>query len=306
MNKVFRNFYRSFYHRTGGFIPTAPLALNLFPGDFFQIKKGEILPLGNIFRNEIIDRDSAEIVNGIHLNPSHWDFSDGVRNAFYGRNAGQNALSSQFEFNRQVLAFDQAGSFLFKGNEPQSLRIDNWGELEQQLLVRLTTILFSFRELYLVTESAATSNWTLAVSGSDKGELELASDSESAGLQSIFGHTSSKTIQSKDIEYYHREVGRKPSFFRAKRLVVIPEKLEAVSSRLSDQQQNHSQWASAFFKSDFESDQALVPQLQNQSSANVLDFLKSGELNPDTALLYFRWADANLEDIEKLFVDCGN
>ena len=34
--------------------------------------------------------------------------------------------------------------------------------------------------------------------------------------------------------------------------------------------------------------------------------LQANELNPNTALLYFKWADANLDDIEKLFLVYGS
>ena len=40
--------------------------------------------------------------------------------------------------------------------------------------------------------------------------------------------------------------------------------------------------------------------------ASILDMLQANELNPNTALLYFRWSDANLDDIEKLFTAYGN
>jgi hypothetical protein len=37
-----------------------------------------------------------------------------------------------------------------------------------------------------------------------------------------------------------------------------------------------------------------------------LDMLQCNELNPNTALLYFKWVDANLDDVEKLFGAYGN
>jgi hypothetical protein len=45
--------------------------------------------------------------------------------------------------------------------------------------------------------------------------------------------------------------------------------------------------------------------MQN-AQACFLDMLQSNELNPNTALSYFKWADANLDDIEKLFGSYGN
>lgn len=301
MESAYKNFYRSFYLRTGGFIPAKPLNLNFFPGDFFQVKNGEMVQLGNIFRNAVIERDNVTFGNGIKLNPSSWDFSDGVAKPYSGRGSGQGAIEGEFEFSKQVLSFAQRGSFLFKGSNPESVKILNWPEIEQALIIRLTQTLYSFRELYVVTECATTSDWTLAIAGSKRAELEIATDSENFGLLEIFGHHSSKTIQSKDMEFYQREDKRKPAFFRAKKLVVQPEKLEVFISQLIEERLYRNEWAGDFFDYHFEYDTVYTPQFGGSEHAAVLDMLQANELNPNTALRYFRWVDANTDDIEKLF-----
>lgn len=305
MESVFKNFYRNFYLRTGGFIPAKPINLSMFPGDFFQIRNGDILQLGNIFRNNIIDPENVNFGYGSKLNPAAWNFSDGIAKPYSGRGAGIAPIEGQFEFSKQVLSFSNRGSFLFKGSNPESVKILNWNELEQQLIIKLTQTLYSFRELYIVTESATTTDWTLAISGSDKGELEIATDTENFGLLDIFGHQSSKTIQSKDIEFYHREPKRKPSFFKAKKLVVQEEKMEVFISELLQQQLFQNEWATGFFEYEFQCDPVYMPQLRTNEQAGVLDMLQANELNPNTALSYFRWVDANTDDIEKLFLAYG-
>ncbi len=68
-----------------------------------------------------------------------------------------------------------------------------------------------------------------------------------------------------------------------------------------------SEWADRFFGSNFHSETNHNSQMIFQNAqGHFLDMLQSGELNPNTALLYFKWADANLDDIEKLFADYGN
>jgi len=305
MESVYRNFYRNFYQRTGGFIPGKPINLSVFPGDFFQIKNGEILQLGNIFRNNIVEPENVNFGYGSKLNPASWDFSDGVSKPYSGRGVGSGPIEGEFEYSKQVLAFSKKGSFLFRGLNPESVKILNWIELEQQLIIKLTQTLFSFRELYVVTESATTSEWTLAISGSEKGELEIATDKENFGLLDIFGHHSSKTIQSKDIDYYHREAKRKPTFFKAKKLVVQEDKAEYFISELLQQRLNQNEWAAEFFEYDFQCDPVYMPQIRSNEQAGILDMLQANELNPNTALDYFRWIDANMDDIEKLFTDNG-
>jgi len=307
MDTVFKNFYRNLYNRTNGFIPTKPLNQNIYPGDFFQIKNGELIILGNIFRNNIVHVDDVVFNNAIKLNSASWNFSDGATKPYSGRGNGQNPLDGDFEYSKQLLAFDRFGSFFFKGNHPESVKIANWSDLKQQLIIKLTQTLFSFRELYVVTESATLSDWTLAIASSEKAELEIATESENFGLIDIFGDESAKTIQARDIEYYHREEQRKPSFFKAKKLVIQQERIEVFISQLITERRAIPSWVANFYEYDFHHDE-LSYAMPNSANAEacVLDMLQANQLNPNTALQYFTWADANLDDIEKLFSVHGN
>lgn len=305
MENAFRNFYRNFYMRSGGYIPSKPLNLAVYPGDFFQVRNGEMVVLGNIFRNGVVDPADAEFGYGIKLNPVGWTFSDGVTKPYSGRGSGHGPIAGDFEFSKQVIAFNARGSFFFKGNHPEVVKIMNWNELQQELIIRLTQTIYSFREVYVVTDTVNCSDWTLAISGSDKGELEIATDSENFGLVDIFGHHSAKTVQSKDIEYYHREAHRKPLFFKAKKLAVQDERLDVFVSDLINQMQNRNEWASGFYKYEFFYDAAFSSHLPGPSQTSVLDMMSGNQLNPNTALLYFKWADANLDDIEKMFLSYG-
>jgi hypothetical protein len=291
--------------RTGGFIPTKPLNQNIYPGDFFQIKNGEMFVLGNIFRKAVVNPEMVEFGYGIKQNPAGWNFSDGATKPYLGRGTGQGALEGEFDFSKQIIAFAQKGSFLFKCNEPESVKIINWSELQQQLIIKLTQTIYSFRELYLVTETIVPSDWTLAIASSDEGELEIASDSENIALVDIFGHHSTKTIQSKDIEYYHRETRKKPVFFKAKKLAVQEEKLEVFISKLITDRLSSSEWINDFFDCDFHQDPFSTPGNEN-AQTSILDMLQANELNPNSALLYFKWVDTSLDDIEKLFLTYGN
>ena len=301
MESVYKNFYKNFYLHTGGYIPTAPLNQNIFPGDFFQIRNGEMIILGNIFRNGIVDKTDTKMEYGIKLNPVNWNFSDGISKPYSGRGSGHGPNGDTFEFSKQVLAFARAGSFIFSANDPETIKIINWADIQQQLIIKMTQTYYSFRELYIVTEVASAADWTLAVAGAEKAELEIATDGENFGLTDIFGHHSTKTIQSKDIEYYHRESKRRPAFLRAKKLVVQEEKQEAFISGLMSQRINAAEWAGDFFDHAFPYESQYAPHISANARLSALDMLLANELNPNTALLYFRWANANMDDIEKLF-----
>lgn len=307
MNSIYKKFYRQFYLKTAGFIPTKPLNQSLFPGDYFQIKNGEIIVLGNLYRNTIIAPEEADLSAAKLLNASNWNFSEGISKPYSGRGHGHGAIEGQFEFSKQILSFAHEGNFIFKAEEPQSVKINNWNDIQQQLIIKLTQTLFSFREIYIVTESATAANTTLAIAGEKNAELELASETENFGLVDIFGHEGTKTIQSKDIEYYHRETKRKPAYFKAKKLVVQEEKLAYFISDFIEKTTNSSEWTDTFYDSNFHNDADYTSQMIMQHAQGYfLDMLQANELNPNTALLYFKWADANLDDVEKLFANYGN
>jgi len=302
MNPIYKNFYRQFYLKTGGFIPTSPLNKNLFPGDYFQIKNGEIVLLGNIYRNSIISPEDTKFSTVISLNTSSWNFSDGISKPYSSRGSGQNPIEGQFEFSKQVLAFANKGSFIFRSEEPQCIKISNWKEIQQQLIINMTNSQFSFRELYIVTESATATSTTLAIAGESGAELELVTDDENFGLVDIFGHASTRTIQCKDIEYYHRETKNKPSYFKAKKLAVHEEMLTSFVINFIDKVHTADEWEIPLFGSTFHNEIDYSRQILRQhAQGHFLDTLRSIELNPNTAPLYFTWSDANLDDVEKLY-----
>ena len=302
MENVYRNFYRNLYIRTGGYIAAKPLNSSMYPGDFFQIKNGEIIVLGNIFHDGVTD--PAEVTIDYHdkLNPVNWSFNDGVSKPYSGRGSGQDISDGNFEYSKQILAFAKRGSFIFKGTEPEAAKIVNWMDIQQQLIIKLTQTLYSFRELYVVTESASTASWSLAIAAEEEAELEIASETENFGLTDIFGHQATKSIQSRNLEYYHRETHRKSSFFKAKKLVINDEKIDYYISGFIKRRYEYQEWAKSFYKIE------IMNNVYNhytpaRTEVNPLDMLSGNELNPNTALLYFRWADANLDDVERLFLN---
>jgi hypothetical protein len=305
MEKVFQNYYQSCYNRTG-FVPTIPLGHYVHPGDFFQINNGEITLLGNIYMNKLVSPENCDISSANLLHAANWSFHQGVTKPYSGRGVGENLIDGQFEYSRQVLAFDGYGSFFFKGTNPESVRINNWNIIADELIIKLTQTNFSFRDVYVVTETAVTSNWTLAICGSEEGELEIATNTENHGLVDLFGHETSRTVQSKEIEYYHREVKRKPHFFKAKKLKVKNDKLDHFISDLINRRKGVYEWASEFYDYNFEYDMVnYSPQVSNNVQGSLLDMLQANELNPNTALLYFKWADFDMDDISRLFNSNG-
>ena len=302
MNQLYKKYFSGLFNKSGGFIPTQPINQTIYPGDFFQIRNGEMIVLGNIYQDSMINPADVSIEYGLKLNPVNWSFHDGVTMPFTGKGAGNNPLEGDFEFSKQLMSFESSGSFMFKGNNPESTKISNWNEIKDKLIIALTQGKYSFREVYIATECATNSEWTLAVAASSKAELEIASVDESIGLVNIFGDSSAKTIQSKDLEYYQHEIKRIPSFFKAKKLVVNDDKFEVFLNDHLNERINHDKWASDFYDSDFYHNPAIyAPTFNGNLKDCLLDMLPPKQLNPSTAMSYFRWIDANLDDIERLF-----
>jgi hypothetical protein len=306
MDSLYFQFFHDLYRKTAGFITAAPLGQAVYPGDFFQIRNQELVVLGNIYMNRVISAEQCSIGAAKKLNEHAWKLDSGISKPYAGRGRGEDVFEGQFEYSRQLLAFEKRGSYIFRTEAPESVGIANWPSICDELIIKLTQTNFSFREVYVVTECATAAFWTLAIAGAEQAELEIATDHENFGLQDIFGHASSKTIQSKDLESYHRHNQRVPNFFKAKRLAVKGDKLQLLLSDLENQRLGIGDWARDFFDYPFAYHQAgAAPFVSDNLTPNSLEVLRAGDMNPNTALSYFQWTDTSLDDVNRLFKENG-
>lgn len=306
MLSFYKDFFKKFYQATGGFIPVRPLEESIYPGDFFQIVNGEMVLLGNIYRNRLIDEDHTQFTFGVKLSPVTWNFAEGVTKPYAVRSKGDAPIRGEFEFSRQILSFGAAGSHIFNCIDPETVSIANWAELEKQLIVKLTHTYFSFREVYVVTESASAASWSLAISGAEKGELEIAATEDNDSLIDLFGQKSSKTILARDIAYNQHDHSGSPCFFKAKKLVPRYNKQEAFVSELIREKNLKHRWALQFYNYErYAQAAASRVHVPAHAHASLLDMMQKNDLNANNALDYFTWADASTDDIEKLFANYG-
>lgn len=293
MKNLYRTFYKDFYLKTGGFVPFSPLVNNVYPGDFFQIRNHQLIPLGNIYLNNLISPENCVISEPILLNEPDWNIDAGV----------SNSLSNEVDFIKNTIRFKEAGNFIFKAKSPETIKVTNWKSIQDELIIKLTQTQFSFRELFIVTESVTTASWALAMASDTEAELTLAKEGEKTdGENNLFGNKASKIIQSKNIEYHHANNKRTPNFFKAKKLVVQDDVVNTFVNDLIIQREGVHDWANDFYDYNFE------PPVNKETNRtvmhakeSVLDLLSAGELNPSTALQYFKWVDAGLDDVERLF-----
>ncbi len=303
MNSIYQPFYQRLNQSTGGYFPIIPLGFQIFPGDFFQIRNGQIILLGNIFNPRMVGYFERDFEEDLMLNESNWQISKGMSKPYAGRGSGQTPIDGVFEFSKQVIAFEERGSFIFKGSQPRSLKLANWNEIQAELIIKMTQTYYSFREVYVVSEVASLANWTLAIAGKENAELEIASEVESFGLVDIFGHETSRSIQSRDVDFYEHEKNRKWSFFKAKKLVVQEGVQDYFISDLLKKRRLASNWSATFFPIEIVEDQLWLPDHYHVNGrASLLDLLQANQLNPNTALEYFKWRNADLVDLETVFL----
>lgn len=306
MNSIFQKLYKKIYHHTNGFIPIFPFGVNVHPGDFFQIINGEFTVLGNIFNPPIVDQLAVQFETEISINKANWNIGEGVSKPYSGSGIHHGGLEGESTFNRQIIGFADRGSFLFKADAPQAMRIGNWSQIRDELIVKMTQVYYSFREVYVITDCVVTDGWTLAVAGAPEAELEIESEHDEGNWMDVFGRSSSKTVQSKNMEFYHQEKRRKSSFFKAKKLVVNDDKITPFISSFMRKSTEQQEWAHSFYPYDFYNDAGLFSHLNtNNLRISILDLLQGNQLNPNTALSYFSWANTNLDDISKLFLTYG-
>jgi hypothetical protein len=304
MYKSYKRFYTNTYLRTSGFIPALPPGPHLYPGDYFQVRNGAVVRLGNIYKDGVISGEAIKVSHQNKLNSFSWDFHEGVSVQFLGADSiSRNDISS---YCKHILSFSASGSHIFKGNEPFATRIANWADIEPELIIKMTQTLFSFRELYVVTESVVFSDWSLAIAASSGAELELISEAPAMGQRHVFNDILSNMVLSRDLECFIRSDAKMPSFFKAKKLVVHEVRQDYIISQLIARQLDYGGWANSFFDGQFNTTNEPSDYRSAQSGISILDLLQANQLNPNTALQYFRWADANLDDLEKLFIAYDN
>ncbi len=309
MSSNLSTFYRKFYLSTNGYIPANPITQIVFPGDFFQIKNGRMIRLGNLYKEGFIDEEHTRInKKGVRLTNYSWKMSEGFKKEYAVREVINNDYGEKaYNFTKQLLRYVNPGSFSFSAHKPESVRILNWDHIKDKLLVKFTQSEYSFRELYIVTEVVSAEHWTLAVSGQHDGELEVISAENDIGLVDVFGDSSSQAIMSKGMEVYTNREGRAPNFFKAKKLILREEISDAYFQNISENESELVDWAKEFYDYEFHgNDQFNFSHLGQNVVWDLVDVIISTQLNINNALQHFKWVDATMDDVAKFNLHYGD
>ncbi|MFT5654514.1 MAG: hypothetical protein ACI9XU_000228 [Arenicella sp.] len=306
-------FYRHCYQATDGWVPMMPLGSEIRLGDFGQIVDSEFLPLGNIFKLRSLpinlpEGPTIKTRTDIGLNVHDWQMSDGIEEeTSLERQASSEHREDDDSFallQSRAVWFADAGSFSFSCSAPRAEFIVNWNQISQIIMLGLTLIEHSFREVYIVTRLASVDNWELAVAKTANAELKVSSRVRDENHYNVTYDAAGVHRQSKGLDFYHIGVDRPAHFFQAKKLIMSDVKRDHYISKILDQKDELPPNIIA---------NLLKTDLLNQVKENELNqphFLKCEgkenkqqpfcEINVAPYFEFFEWADLSLDDIAKL------
>lgn len=288
------NFFRDCFRLTG-WIPMQPLHSPVAIGDLCQIHNRHLQVLTSLNHLELTEKPLCS--DPVPLNHKDWRIYKGVHQTMCAieeitqQHARENIVddvNARNYWTRQVLQFDESGSFIFHGNAPYAKVLRNWYRIKDDTTLKITQTHYAFRDIYLVTGVAVVDEWALAIAGAANAELSTSTEARDMDLFTLISHTSARTNECRDVACYEKSSGQPAYFFRAKKLILSDRVQDAYLKRLLDNARDLGA-------------RELGNWLGNSGVNNsLLNLMTSNELNLSTAIEFFSWADASLDDVEKL------
>ena len=255
-----------------------PLRNKAFLGDFFQIQNKQMCTYGNV--NQLPDFQKVSTKDDMFiLNEYDWKIQDDVHQLFC-----EKIIDDRYEntsYTKEILEFTNSGSFLFFGVKPRAESISNWNEISESLILKLTQSDFSFRELYIVSAVAKMTNYTLAIADKPGAQLEFIANSDASEFYDLLSDPTCEITKRTKISHFDKHLENPIYFFKAKKLVLKLKKREELLKKIMEVSGPN------YFKSWYDGD--------------LLNHVKSNDLNVTTCLDFFEWAETSLDDVEKLY-----
>lgn len=278
---IYKQFYQQCYLKNDGWVPMTPLSRKLNLGDFCQIHHLGLLPLGNITKLRLVQ--TIKSTDPIALSPESFQIEYGAEKVLGNTDTLPDDQEPPTDWNIHVLNFGQEGDFVFHGTKPQADFIANWSEFKSDITLKLTQTDYSFRDVYVITAVASVSRWGLAIAGAQDAQLELAAQTEGADYFASLSHPSAIAKQCQHMAVFEKSEGQPAYFFKAKKLILSDKKKEQIISQMMAQNESEAS-----------------EELANWLTVDLLNRVKQNELNSNTCLDYFDWADLSLDDVEKI------
>lgn len=255
----------------------SPLTQAIKLGDFCQIRRGKLRSLGNIA--QLIDAQDIRVSKPMLLTQDDWRFNNGVAQTSCETLPGESGDRVE-----QSLRFSHYDSYLFFA-QPKAQYVLNWQQIKSALTLQLTQAKHAFRQLYIVTSVASSTDWAGAVAGRNNAHLKLSAQTAVGDCYSLLRHPSVSVQKSQDIADFHRHSQDDSPcyFYQAKKLVLSDSKKEQITQSILKQV-----------------DAQTSTSLANWQQTELLNQLGANELNTANCLDYFDWVDISLDEVELL------
>ncbi|KTB84742.1 hypothetical protein ACTACG_02230 [Pseudomonas syringae] len=275
-----KNFYRDSYLKTG-WLPMQPLTRTLAIGDVCQVHQGRFQPLLNIVEAQLVER--VAVSRALEFDPVEWRLSRDVQQTFCETLWAEDEEGEHRAYTKQVLEFAHSGSFVFSAGAVQAQLLTNWHAIRDDVTLKLTQLHYSFREVYVITGVVQASDWSLAVASQSGARLDMSAAMAGGDCHALLSHGSARVQQSQGIADYEQSRGQVAYFFKARKLILSDATHDHYLTRLLD-------------------NPARLPasELAHWLNAPLLNLVKANELNLNTSIDFFAWADLSLDDVERL------
>ena len=278
-----KEFYRNCYLKTG-WLPAQPLMHELAVGDVCQIKSGRLMPLLNIGDAHLIE--NLVLADDIALDGYGWHLSQGMQQTSHETLIEQDTEGQEgekYHFSRQVIELKSQGDFIFHARAPQACLLLNWHQIRDDLTLKLTQLHYSFRQAYVITGVASAHDWALAVAGQVNARLEMSVKLASHDCYHLLSHESALAERSQGLACYEASRGRTAYFLKAKKMVMSDAMTDRYLSKVIENK-----------------DELSSGEVANWLQTDLLNQVKTNELNLNTSISFFTWVDLSLDDVELL------
>lgn len=271
-----------------------PLTRPIELGDVFQIHNGMVQPLMNILQVNLVE--DILVSPHLELNSIDWRLKSGIRQTYCtdesiasNTEERDSLIENDVEAEkylyrtRQVLSAKQSGDFVFHGYDPICRLILNWHKFEKDATLKLTQSHYTFRDIYVITGVATVRGWGLIISGAADAQLEMIANTKTTDIFNLISHESVMIQESRNISIHEHSSEQPAYFFRAKKLKISDKMYDQYLTRLLENNSDLSRRSIA-----------------NWLNGNLLNLIKSNELNLATTIEFYKWDDASLDDVQLL------